>query len=395
MSGPVALVVVPEATIYDHGPGHPLRPQRVALTWDLIAEYGLDRAPGVTRIGATAADDETLRLVHTQEFIDATRDAGHGVDGAWGPFGYGPGDNPIFDRMHEAGALVAGASVAAARVVLGGGAAHAFNAPGGLHHAMPSRASGFCVYDDPAVAIAWMLTQGVERVAYVDVDVHHGDGVQAIFWDDPRVLTISIHEYAPRIGFFPGSGGPSERGGPDAPDSAVNLPLAPGTGDHGWLEAFRAAVPPLVRDFGPDVLVTQLGCDTHATDPLAHLGLTTLAYREAASVLHELAHDTAGGRWVATGGGGYQWARVVPRAWTLYFAEMAGAAATLPDELPEAWIERAELAQGGRVPTTMSELAGPRSLVDDDAAAVATAALLAAGIDAPDDGSPAGGGRDP
>ena len=145
---------------------------------------------------------------------------------------------------------------------------------------MPGRASGFCVYDDPAVAIAWMLAQGVERIAYVDVDVHHGDGPQAIFWNDPRVLTVSIHEYAPEIGFFPGTGGLSERGGPDAPGSAVNVPLPPGTSDEGWLEAFRAAVPPIVRAFGPDVLVTQLGCDTHASDPLAHLGLTTDAYRD-------------------------------------------------------------------------------------------------------------------
>ncbi len=380
MSGAAGLVVTPDAKIYDHGPGHPLRPQRVLLTWQLIADYGMDRAPGVIRMGASAADDETLLLVHTSEFIEATRQAGHGVDGTWGRFGYGPGDNPIFDRMHEAGAIVAGATVAAARSVVVGETAHAFNAAGGLHHAMPSRASGFCVYDDPAVAIAWMLARGVERIAYVDVDVHHGDGVQTIFWNDPRVLTISIHEYAPEIGFFPGTGGLSERGGPDAPGSAVNLPLPPGTGDVGWLEAFRTAVPPLVRAFAPDVLVTQLGCDTHVSDPLAHLMLTTNAYRETASVLHELAHEAAGGRWVATGGGGYQWARVVPRAWTLYFAEMAETAP--PDELPEGWIERAEFALRGSVPATLSEPPAGRHAADEEAGAVAAAALQAAGIDA-------------
>ncbi|MGZ8630471.1 MAG: acetoin utilization protein AcuC [Actinomycetota bacterium] len=380
MSGVAGLVVAPEARIYDHGPQHPLRPQRVLLTWELIAEYGVDRAPGATRMGASPADDETLLLVHTPEFVEATRQAGHGVEGAWGGFGYGPGDNPIFDRMHEAGAIVAGASLAAARSVLAGETAHAFNAAGGLHHAMPARASGFCVYDDPAVAIAWMLAQGVERIAYVDVDVHHGDGVQAIFWNDPRVLTISIHEYAPEIGFFPGTGGLSERGGPDAQGSAVNLPLPPGTGDVGWLEAFRAAVPPLVRAFAPDVLVTQLGCDTHVSDPLAHLMLTTNAYRETAALLHELAHDAAGGRWVATGGGGYQWARVVPRAWTLYFAEMAEVA--LPDGLPEGWIERAEFALRGEVPATLSEPLARRNAADEEAGEVAIAALLAAGVDA-------------
>ena len=373
MNDTAGLVVVPEARIYDHGVQHPLRPQRVLLTWALIAEYGIDRAAGVSRLGAETADDDVLMLVHTRDFIEATRAAGHGLDGPWSRFGYGPGDNPIFDRMHEAGAIVAGASVAAARAVVTGEVAHAFNAAGGLHHAMPNRASGFCVYDDPAIAIAWMLTQGVDRIAYVDVDVHHGDGPQAIFWNDPRVLTLSIHEYAPEIGFFPGTGGLTERGGPDAPDSAVNLPLSPGTGDEGWLEAFRTAVPPIVRAFGPDVLVTQLGCDTHASDPLAHLGLTTNAYREAAAVLHELAHGTAGGRWVATGGGGYQWARVVPRAWTIYFAEMAGVSP--PDEIPEGWIERAEFELRGEVPVTLSEPLARRSPADDDAAVVAAAVL--------------------
>lgn len=359
MSGVAGLMVAPEARIYDHGPGHPLRPSRVLLTWALIDAYGMHDQPTVARLGANPADDETLMLVHTPEFIDATRQAGHGVDLPWSRFGYGPGDNPIFDRMHEAAAIVAGASVEAARAVLAGEVAHAFNAPGGLHHAMPGRASGFCVYDDPAIAIAWLLSNGVERIAYVDVDVHHGDGPQAIFWDDPRVLTVSIHEHAPELGFFPGTGSLSERGGSGAPDSAVNVPLSPGSGDVAWLAAFREVVPPVVRAFAPDVLVTQLGCDTHLSDPLAHLGLTTEAYRTTAALLHELAHEAAGGRWVATGGGGYQWARVVPRAWTLYFAEMAEVA--VPDELPQAWIERAEVELGDAVPTTLSEPGASRS----------------------------------
>jgi acetoin utilization protein AcuC len=201
-----------------------------------------------------------------------------------------------------------------------------------------------------------MLARGVERIAYVDVDVHHGDGPQAIFWDDPRVLTVSIHEFAPSLGFFPGTGDVTEDGGPDAPGSALNIPLSPGTDDAQWLDAFRSRVPAAVRAFRPDVLVTQLGCDTHATDPPAHLGLTTRAYREAAAALHELAHDAAGGRWVATGGGGYQWARVVPRAWTIYFAEMCGVA--IPDEIPRGWVERAESEFGDRVPDTLSD-SGP------------------------------------
>jgi acetoin utilization protein AcuC len=341
----------------------------VLLTGELIRETGLDALPHVVSLGCEPASDEVLGLVHTKEYIEATKAAGSGVGADWSRFGYGPGDNPIFDRMHEAGALVAGASVEAARAVWSGERLHAFNAAGGLHHAMPSRASGFCVYDDPAVAIAWLLREGAERIAYVDVDVHHGDGVQAIFWDEPGVLTISIHQYDPGW-FFPGTGAMSERGGPGAEGSAINVPLPPDTGDDAWLEAFRAVVPPAVERFGPDVLVTQLGCDTHATDPLAQLRLTTRSYRECAKELHGLAHRAAAGRWVATGGGGYQWARVVPRAWTLYFAEMVDALDDLPDELPEAFVEEAERRAGAPVPTTFSEPDLGPGLGDDEARAV-------------------------
>jgi acetoin utilization protein AcuC len=354
VSGRAGLVRCPAARSYDHGPGHPLRPDRVLLTWELIEATGLLGRSDVEVLACEAASDDDLALVHTPEFIEATKRAGRGEDGAWSRFGYGPGDNPIFDRMHEAGAIVAGASIAAAAAVHRGEVLHAFNAAGGLHHAMPARASGFCVYDDPAIAIAWLLREGVGRIAYVDVDVHHGDGVQAIFWDDPRVLTISIHQYLPGW-FFPGTGDATERGGPGAEGSAVNVPLPPQTGDDAWLEAFRAVVPDSVRRFAPDVLVTQLGCDTHATDPLAQLRLTTGTYRACAEELHALAHEAADGRWIATGGGGYQWAAVVPRAWTLYFAEMVDGLGELPDELPESFIEEAERRAGGPVPTTFSE----------------------------------------
>jgi acetoin utilization protein AcuC len=351
VSASVGLIGVPEARTYDHGPQHPLRPERVLLTWSLIHALGLDALPNVVRSASEPADDATIELVHTDAFVDATRRAGHGEDGDWARFGYGPGDNPIFDRMHEAGAAVVGGSVRAAEVVWNGEGEHAFNAAGGLHHAMPDRASGFCVYDDPAIAIAWLLAHGAERVAYVDVDVHHGDGPQFIFYDDPRVLTCSIHEFSPS--FFPGTGDVSERGGPHAEGTAINVPLASNTSEDAWLEAFKAVVPAAVRRFAPDVLVTQLGCDTHVTDPLAGLRLTTRAYRETAAELHALAHEAAGGRWVATGGGGYQWARVVPRAWTLYFAEMADA--EVPDELPRSWVEEASALAGSPVPATFSE----------------------------------------
>ena len=351
MTGPAGLVVCPEARIYDHGPEHPLRPQRVLYTWSLIEACGLLERSNVSALPCRAAEDAEIGLVHTDAFIDATRRAGHGEVGEWGRFGYGPGDNPIFPNMHEAGALVSGASIVAAEAVGEGSALHAFNAAGGLHHAMPSRASGFCVYDDPAIAIAWLLARDVHPIAYVDVDVHHGDGVQAIFYEDPRVLTISLHQSGATL--FPGSGFVTERGAAGAEGTKVNVPLEPGVADQGWLAAFREIVPPVVRAFAPKVLVTQLGCDTHRTDPLAQLRLSTRAYRETASELHALAHEVTGGRWLATGGGGYQWATVVPRAWTLAFAEMCDA--ELPDALPGSWIEQVELDIHGEVPATFSE----------------------------------------
>ena len=351
MTGSAGLVLCPEARIYDHGPQHPLRPQRVLYTWALIEACGLLEAPDVTRLTCRTAEDAEIELVHADAFVDATRRAGHGEPGPWGQFGYGPGDNPIFANMHEAGALVAGASLVAAEAVHRGTVSHAFNAAGGLHHAMPSRASGFCVYDDPAVAIAWLLEQGVHPIAYVDVDVHHGDGVQAIFYDEPRVLTISIHQSGETL--FPGTGFVEERGSGAAEGTKVNVPLRPGVSDEGWLTALREIVPPIVRAFAPEVLVTQLGCDTHRTDPLAQLLLSTNAYRATAEILHALAHDVTGGRWIATGGGGYQWATVVPRAWTIYFAEMCDV--PLPDAIPESWIEQVEFDIRREVPATFSE----------------------------------------
>ncbi len=198
--------------------------------------------------------------------------------------------------MHEASALVAGATLAAAAAMWSGQAAHGANVAGGLHHAMRRAASGFCIYNDPAIAIRWLLEQGAARIGYVDIDVHHGDGVQAAFYDDPRVLTISLHEHP--VTLFPGTGLPGETGGPQAEGTAVNVALPAGTGDAGWLRAFHAVVPPLLRAFRPDILVSQHGCDTHRLDPLAHLELTVDGQRAAHQALHELAHEVAGGRWL-------------------------------------------------------------------------------------------------
>jgi acetoin utilization protein AcuC len=246
--------------------------------------------------------------------------------------------------MHDASARVAGASITAADAVWSGAAEHAFNPAGGLHHAMADHASGFCIYNDPAIAIRWLLDHGASRVAYVDVDVHHGDGVQEAFYDDARVLTVSLHESGHFL--FPGTGFADEIGRGGAEGTKANVSLPPYTHDDAYRAAFERVVPPLIEAFKPDVLVTQLGCDTHATDPLAHFALTTKTYRYLARAFHELAHSTTGGKWVATGGGGYQIYSVVPRAWTIYFSELAGG--SLPSELPEGWVERALSEGAGR-----------------------------------------------
>lgn len=259
--------------------------------------------------------------------------------------------------MHGAAAHIVGASVEAARQVWTGQVLHAANITGGLHHAMPGRSSGFCIYNDVAIAIKWLLENGAEKVAYVDVDVHHGDGVERIFWDDPRVLTISLHETGQML--FPGTGFPQDTGGPNAPGSAVNVALPPGTADAGWLRAFHAVVPPLLREFAPDVLVTQHGCDSHIEDPLAHLMLTVDGQRAAYLALHDLAHEVCDGKWIVTGGGGYAIVDVVPRAWTHLLAIVGGEPLDPHTDTPEAWRDHVQTLLGRVAPFRLTDGRAP------------------------------------
>jgi acetoin utilization protein AcuC len=345
---------------YDFGPTHPLNPVRVELTMALAREFGVLTHPNVEVEAFDSADDDLLRLVHGDDYLSAVKKAG--ATGTADPaFGLGTPDNPVFPGMHEASALVAGATVAAAAAVWSGQAEHAANVAGGLHHAMSRSASGFCVYNDPAVAIAWLLAEGVRRVAYVDVDVHHGDGVQAAFYQDPRVLTISLHE-SPRT-LFPGTGFPHETG---AEGTSVNVALPAGTGDAGWLRAFHAVVPQLLRAFEPEILVTQQGCDCHLLDPLAHLALTVDGQRAAYQALHRLAHEITGGRWVLTGGGGYELVQVVPRAWTHLLAEAAGHPIDPLTLTPGPWREFVRVRTGATAPQRMTD----RSAGDGDGTAM-------------------------
>jgi acetoin utilization protein AcuC len=361
MTGDVRVIWDEELTSYDPGPGHPLRPIRLDLTIELARRLGVLDRPGVSVAAPARADDDLLQLVHDPAYIGYVKRAPQDAGGRLAAFfGLGTLDNPVFDRMHESAALVTGASVEAARAVWQGGADHAVNIAGGLHHAMRSSASGFCVYDDPAVAIAWLLAAGAGKVAYVDVDVHHGDGVQAAFYDNPRVLTISLHESGRSL--FPGTGWPTETGDGEAVGTSVNVALPAGTADAGWLRAFDAVVPPLLRAFSPDVLLTQHGCDTHALDPLAHLQCTVDGQRAAYSMLHALAHEVCGGRWVAVGGGGYELLQVVPRAWTHLLAEATGE--QISGGTPDDWREYAtgRMAGGSRAvepPSSLSDGSPP------------------------------------
>jgi acetoin utilization protein AcuC len=278
--------------------------------------------------------------------------------------GIGPGDDPAFAGMHEAGAAVAGGSIRALEAILRGDVEHAFHPGGGLHHAMPDRASGFCIYDDPALAIARARAAGL-RVLYLDFDVHHGDGVQAIHWDDPGVLTVSIHESGRYL--FPGTGMLNEIGEGIAAGTAVNVPLDPGTGEEGWLAAVRRVVPELAAAFRPDLVVSQHGADSHAWDPLAHLRVTTTAMGRAARLTDAIAHRWAGGRWLSTGGGGYDVYRVVPRSWSLVW--LAAAHRETPGAVDPAWRER-WTADGERYgqsppPTTFEDLPGAGEPMSD------------------------------
>ncbi|TKV60228.1 acetoin utilization protein AcuC [Nakamurella flava] len=348
---------------YDLGGRHPLHPIRWQLTRRLAEPLGV--LDGYRTITAEPATTEELQRCHTADYISTVRAASEFARGPEDPrYGHGLGgpDNPIFPAMHDSAARIAAGSMAAARAIARGETDRAVNIFGGLHHAHADHASGFCVYNDAALAITALLDEGVERVAYVDVDVHHGDGVQSLFEDDPRVLTVSIHESPMTL--FPGTGWATETGRGPGHGTAVNIPVPAGTDDAAWLRAFHAVVPGAVRAFRPQVLVTQHGADAHRDDPLADLQLTVDGQRTAYLALRDLAEELTGGRWLALGGGGYEVIRVVPRAWTHLLAVVAGRELDPATDIPAAWSDLAVDLTDRRLPTTMSDLDGGTGAVD-------------------------------
>jgi acetoin utilization protein AcuC len=333
----VSLVYHPDLTQYDFGPQHPLRPERIELGLDLLTELGIWTAGTETCI-PVAAPDGVLGLIHSPEYIAAVRAVDFGTlrGSELARFGLTSLDNPHFPNMHYASSLVAGGAAEATRAVMRRELDHAFHPAGGLHHARHERASGFCIYNDPALAAAVAVEEFGARVAYVDFDCHHGDGVQWLFYDDPSVLTVSFHESGRFL--FPGTGGVEERGEGEGLGYAANVPFLPFTQDASWTDAIHDIVPPLLERFAPDLLLTVHGCDTHAWDPLTHLCLTTEAFEDQVRLVHDLAHRLCDGRWVAFGSGGYDWRRVVPRSWAIIWSQMSGR--PLPPELPQSWLSR-------------------------------------------------------
>ncbi|WP_034272886.1 acetoin utilization protein AcuC [Haloechinothrix halophila] len=356
MATPTDAAVVWNSALldYDLGGSHPLNPVRLDLTIRLASELGV--LDGVSLLVPEQAPEAELLRVHSQDYLDAVKrapgepfDVGHGL---------GTDDNPVFENMHSAASLVAGSSLLAARQIASGVTKRAVNIAGGLHHAMRDTAAGFCIYNDCSIAISWLLDNGFDRIAYIDTDVHHGDGVQAAFYDDPRVLTISLHQHPMTL--WPGTGTPSETGGDNAQGGSVNVALPPMTSDAGWLRAFDAVVPSLLGAFQPQLLVTQCGVDTHRDDPLADLALTVDGHRAIYQRLRDLAEHHAGGNWLALGGGGYQLVKVVPRSWTHLLATALGADIAPDTPMPQGWLRAVRAAAPQlELPPTLSDGGDP------------------------------------
>jgi acetoin utilization protein AcuC len=316
---------------YDYGPTHPLQVIRLKLTYDLLKSYGLLDLPSVQSISTVKAKDSDLAAFHSEEYLNILRQADKGhLSGNAYSYGLGPGDNPIFHGLYNWSLLVTGATLQAVDFVAEGKGEIAFNIAGGLHHAMRARASGFCYINDPVIGIMRLLRLG-KRVAYIDIDAHHGDGVQKAFYETNQVLTISLHETGHTL--FPGTGFEHEIGKGEGEGYSVNLPFPPCTEDEVYSWAFEEVVPGLVHAFNPDVVVTQLGVDTFYNDPLTNLHLSMSGYERVLRKIKDLAP-----RWVALGGGGYNILNVA-RAWTLAWAVMNGV--ELNKELPESFLKEA------------------------------------------------------
>ncbi|MBP3038902.1 acetoin utilization protein AcuC [Bacillaceae bacterium Marseille-Q3522] len=326
---------------------HPFNQHRLKLTIDLLKIIGALEDKQI--IPPRSATLEELQLIHSKDYIHAVMLAGKGKLSAAKADNYGLGteDTPIFPEMHEASALLAGGTLTAVDYVMQGKVKHALHLGGGLHHGFQGKASGFCIYNDSAIAIKYMQEKYQARILYVDTDAHHGDGVQWAFYDDPNVCTLSIHETGRYL--FPGTGAINERGHGKGYGYSFNIPLDAFTEDESWIAIYKEAFCEVMAFFKPDVILTQNGADAHYFDPLSHLSGTMQLYREIPRLAHELAHQYCEGRWIAVGGGGYDIWRVVPRAWSMIWLEMCDI--TQPSgALPAKWLEKWQKTAPAQLP---------------------------------------------
>jgi acetoin utilization protein AcuC len=343
-----ALIWSPELAAYDLGDAHPLNPLRLMLTVELMQSFGMLTEGDV--VSPRPATDSELLLVHSIGYIEAVREASDWTAGISPTMGLGTEDNPVYPGMHDIAALTCGASIQGIEAVLSGRQLRTFSIAGGMHHAHRSRAAGFSVYNDAAVgiAVARQRHPGL-KVLYIDIDAHHGDGVQEAFASSADVLTVSIHESGLHV--FPGTGFPGEIGYGAGEGFSANVPLPMGATDECFELAFNEVVAPLATAFRPDVIVAQLGVDAHHRDPQTDLGLTLPGYRTLVSAIVELADELCAGRLAASGGGGYHLVDVVPLAWTWVMAELAGL--ELPDTVPDVWREHVRARLGCEPPSSM------------------------------------------
>ncbi|MFX0202673.1 MAG: acetoin utilization protein AcuC, partial [Candidatus Hodarchaeota archaeon] len=346
-----AFIYTEEFTKYDLGRSHPLNQERIRLHYELCKDLGMLNSSSVLFVKPKYATDKEIRLVHSEDYVNkvvAMSKNGIGL--------LDLGDTPAFPGMYEITNLIVGATLKATEYVMSESIPHAWNPAGGLHHAQRDHAAGFCIFNDVAIAIEVLKTHyKVQRILYFDHDVHHGDGVQWIFYTDPRVLTVSFHESGRFI--FPGTGFTDEIGEGTGKGFSVNMPFPPNTPDEAYLHAFKEIIPILFDLFEPEVVVQQCGVDSHFSDPLGHLALTTHAYKEMASMMHELVHKYTDGKWIVVGGGGYNLASV-PRCWTTIFSQITGN--TPQNELPASWRDIFKRIAGREAPTTLYDSSEPQ-----------------------------------
>lgn len=316
---------------------HPFNQKRVILTKELLQAAHL--LEDIHIVNPRIASDDELALFHDRAYIDAVKRASKGklleVDGV--EFGLGTEDTPIFNGMHEASAYLVGGTLTAVDEVLEGRVDHSLNLGGGLHHGFKRKASGFCIYNDGAIAIKYIREKYDLKVLYIDTDAHHGDGVQWAFYDDPNVCTFSIHETGRYL--FPGTGHVNERGIKEGLGYSFNLPIDAFTQDESFLFLYESAFKEIVDFFNPDIILTQNGADAHYSDPLTHLCTSMKVYERIPQLAHDLAHKYCNGKWIATGGGGYDIWRVVPRAWAQIWNVMKHGR-SMTGALPSTWLDK-------------------------------------------------------